>query len=124
MQLVPRSGVIAERWRTLAPRSPARDPQRGVKRTGDIGRHSGHSPRAGFRLSYDSSAMRRLFRLRMRPGRAMLTASSDPERESPTAAGGGEEVVVSEETAAFLVRQRAAEIVEVIESGDGEHPST
>ena len=55
----------------------------------------------------------------MRPGRALLTATSDPERKPPTSAGAGDEVVVSEETAAFLVRQRAVEIVEVIESGEG-----
>jgi hypothetical protein len=51
----------------------------------------------------------------------MLTASSDPELEPPTSAAAIEEVVVSEEAAAFLVRQRTADIVEVIETppGDG-----
>jgi hypothetical protein len=57
----------------------------------------------------------RMFRLRMRPGRSMLTASSDPELEPATSAAAGEDVVVSEANAAFLVRQRAADIVEVIE---------
>jgi hypothetical protein len=62
-----------------------------------------------------------MFKLRMRAGRSMLTASSDPELEAATSAAAGDEVVVSEETAAFLVRQRAADIVEVIETppGDG-----
>jgi hypothetical protein len=77
--------------------------------------------------SYDPSTMsgsQRMFRLRMRPGRSMLTASSDPELEAATSAAAGDEVVVSEETAAFLVRQRAADIVEVIEAplGDGAEP--
>jgi hypothetical protein len=45
----------------------------------------------------------------------MLTASSDPDLEAATSAAAGEEVVVPEEAAAFLVRQRAADIVEVIE---------
>ncbi len=48
----------------------------------------------------------------------MVSASSDPEREPPTSAGAGDEVIVSEEAAAFLVRQRAAEIVEVIEPSE------
>ena len=58
----------------------------------------------------------RLFRLRMRPGRAMLTATNDGT-EAPSASS-GDEVIVSEEVAAFLVRQRAAEVIEVIEPGD------
>jgi hypothetical protein len=61
-----------------------------------------------------------MFRLRLRPGRAMLTATSDPRREPPVEAGAEEEVVVSEHVAAFLVRQRAADIVEVVESGEGD----
>jgi hypothetical protein len=62
-----------------------------------------------------------MFRVRMRPGRSMLAASSDPELEAATSAAAGEEVVVSEEAAAFLVRQRAADIIEVMEmpTGDG-----
>jgi hypothetical protein len=55
----------------------------------------------------------------MRRGRALLTATSDPERDPSTSAGAGEEVVVSEETAAFLVRKRAAKIVEIIEPDVG-----
>ncbi|HEX5583981.1 hypothetical protein [Gaiella sp.] len=62
--------------------------------------------------------MPRRFRLRMRPGRAMLAATSDPRREPAAAADGGDEVVVSEHTAAFLVRQRAADIVEIVESDE------
>ena len=50
----------------------------------------------------------------------MLTATSDPRREPPVEAGAEEEVVVSEHVAAFLVRQRAADIVEVVESGEGD----
>lgn len=57
----------------------------------------------------------RMFRVKMLPGRSMLAASSDPDLEAATSAAAGEEVVVSEEAAAFLVRQRAADIVEVIE---------
>lgn len=68
--------------------------------------------------AYDPSAMgrsHRMFRLRMRPGRSMLGASSAPALEAATSAAAGEDVVVSEEAAAFLVRQRAAVIVEIIE---------
>ena len=54
----------------------------------------------------------------MRPGSAMLTATNDGT-EAPSASS-GEEVVVAEEVAAFLVRQRAAEVIEVIEPGDGD----
>ena len=68
--------------------------------------------------------MPRLFRLKLRRGRAMLTATSDPARETPTSAGAGEEVVVSEQTAVFLVGQRAAEIVEIIETGEGHEQAT
>jgi hypothetical protein len=42
----------------------------------------------------------------------MVTMTADTEREPATA---GEEVVVSEETAAFLVRGRAADIVEIFQ---------
>jgi hypothetical protein len=56
-----------------------------------------------------------MFRLKMRPGRSMLGASSDPEFEPATSAAAGEEVVASEEAAAFLVQQRAADLIEVIE---------
>ena len=54
----------------------------------------------------------------MRPGSAMLTARNDGGK---TPSGSGcEEVVVREGVAAFLVRQRAAEIIEVIERDDPE----
>lgn len=46
----------------------------------------------------------------------MLTATNDGT-EAPSASS-GEEVIVAEEVAAFLVRQRAAEVIEVIEPGD------
>jgi len=49
----------------------------------------------------------------MRPGRSMISATNDGS-DAPSA-GAGEEVVVAEEAAAFLIRERAAEIVEVIE---------
>lgn len=68
------------------------------------------------------SRTKRMFRLRMRHGRAMLTGSSDPEREPGISAGAGDEVVVTEETAAFLVRQRAADIVEIIEPAESNQP--
>jgi hypothetical protein len=63
-----------------------------------------------------------MFRLRMRRGRAMLTASLDPEREPSTSAGAGDEVLVSEETAAFLMRQRAANVIEIIEPAESDNP--
>jgi hypothetical protein len=50
----------------------------------------------------------------------MLTASSDPEREPSTSAGAGDDVLVSEKTAAFLVRQRAGDIIEIIEPGESD----
>ncbi len=53
----------------------------------------------------------------------MLTATSTPEREPATSASAGEELVVSEETAAFLIRQRAADIIEIIEPAEGDHPA-
>jgi hypothetical protein len=67
---------------------------------------------------YDPSAMsgsRRMFRLLMRSGRSMVSFSSDPEHEAPASSSAGDEVVVSEEAAAFLLRQRAADVVEIIE---------
>ncbi len=53
----------------------------------------------------------------MRPGSELLSSTSD-DTDGPQA-GSGEEVVVSEHTAAFLVRQRAAEVIEVIEQPEG-----
>lgn len=58
----------------------------------------------------------RRFKVRMRPGRAVLTATNDGT-EAPSASS-GEEVVVAEKVAAFLVRQRAADVIEVIEPAD------
>ncbi|HEX5173185.1 MAG TPA: hypothetical protein VFV91_03475 [Gaiellaceae bacterium] len=55
----------------------------------------------------------RLFKIRMRPGRALLGMTNDGT-EAPHADSGGE-VVVSEHTAAFLARNRAAEVIEVAE---------
>jgi len=52
----------------------------------------------------------------MRPGRAMLTATDDGT-EAPSASS-GDEVIVAEEVAAFLVRQRAAIVIDLIEPGD------
>jgi hypothetical protein len=66
--------------------------------------------------------MARIFRLRMRPGSAMLTATSG-EGEAGASAAAGDELVVSEEVAAFLVRQRAAQIIEVIEPDDSDDPT-
>jgi hypothetical protein len=56
----------------------------------------------------------------MRPGHAMFTMTPDPDSEPATSAGAGEEVVVSEKTAAFLVRQRAADIVEVLDPDESD----
>lgn len=53
----------------------------------------------------------------MSPGRAMITASNDGA-ETPRGAAG--EILVAEDVAAFLVRQRAAEIIEIIEASDGD----
>ena len=52
----------------------------------------------------------------MRPGRALLGMTSDGT--APPRAGSEEEVVVPEHTAAFLVRQRAAEVIEVVEPSE------
>jgi hypothetical protein len=64
--------------------------------------------------------MPRRFRLRVRPGHAIVTAAPDRDSESSTSAGAGagEEVVVSEKTAAFFVRRRAVDIVEIISDPD------
>ena len=50
----------------------------------------------------------------------MLTASSDETQ--PEAANAGEEIVLSEVAAAFLVRQRAVDIIEVIDAPKSEEP--
>jgi hypothetical protein len=55
----------------------------------------------------------RWFRIRMRSGRALLGTTSDGTE--PPRAGSEEEIVVPEHTAAFLVRRRAAEAIEVVE---------
>ena len=52
----------------------------------------------------------------MRPGRALLGMTSDGTE--PPRAGSEEEVVVPEHTAGFLVRQRAAEVIEVVEPSE------
>lgn len=61
-------------------------------------------------------AGKRLFKIKMSPGRALITASNDGA-DTPAAAA-AEEVVVGEHVAAFLLRQRAAEIIEIIEPSD------
>jgi hypothetical protein len=58
----------------------------------------------------------RLVKIRMRPGSDMLAATNDGT-DAPSASP-GEEVVVAEKVAAFLVRQRAAVIIEIIEADD------
>lgn len=55
----------------------------------------------------------RTFRLRLRPGRAMVGFGSKGLEDTHGEAG--DEIVVPEATAAFLVRQRAVDIVEVID---------
>jgi hypothetical protein len=55
----------------------------------------------------------RFFRIKMRPGRALLGATNDGTHAAQ--AGADDEVVVPEDTAAFLVRNRAAKVIEVVE---------
>jgi hypothetical protein len=56
----------------------------------------------------------RLFKIRMRPGRALMGATNDGT-EAPQGSS-GQEVVVDERTAAFLIRHRAAEVIETIDA--------
>jgi hypothetical protein len=58
----------------------------------------------------------RLFKIRMRPGRALIGMTTDGSK--PPRADSEEEVVVCEHTAAFLVRNRAAEVIEVVERAE------
>jgi hypothetical protein len=57
-----------------------------------------------------------MFKIRIRPGRALLGMTNDGT-DAPQA-GSGEEVVVSEHTAAFLARNGAAEVIEVVEPSE------
>jgi hypothetical protein len=59
--------------------------------------------------------------MRARLFRIKVGATNDGTT-APTA-GARDELVVEEEVAAFLMGQRAAEIIEVIESPDGEAPA-
>jgi hypothetical protein len=54
----------------------------------------------------------------------MFTVTPGDGSEPPTSAGAGEEVVASEKTAAFLVRQRAADIVEVFDPDESDQSAT
>jgi hypothetical protein len=58
----------------------------------------------------------RLFKIKMRRGRALLGMTNDGS-DAPRAGSAGA-VVVDEHTAAFLVRNRAATVVEVVETTD------
>ena len=58
----------------------------------------------------------RMFKIRLRAGRALLGVTNDGT-EAPQA-DSGEEVVVSEHTAVFLARNRAAEVIEVVEPSE------
>lgn len=58
----------------------------------------------------------RLFKVRMRRGRALLGMTND-DSTAPRA-DSEEEVVVSEHAAAFPVRNRAAAVIEVLESSE------
>jgi hypothetical protein len=49
----------------------------------------------------------------MRPGKGFFTFTNDGSE--PQAADAGDEVVVTEQTAASLVRDRMAEVVEIID---------
>jgi hypothetical protein len=77
------------------------------------------APVAGLR-SVHGKPLGRTFRIRMRPGHGMVSAASDGTNAPRAEAG--EEVVVPEKTAAFLVRRRAAEIIEVIDPPDAGKP--
>jgi hypothetical protein len=59
----------------------------------------------------------------MRAGRAMLTASSDPQREPATSAVGRRRSGLRG-SPTFLIRERAAEVVEVIEPSGSDRPAT
>lgn len=58
----------------------------------------------------------RFFKIRMRSGRALLGMTNDGTE--PAQAEPGEEVVVSEHAATFLVRSRAAEVIEVVNTSE------
>lgn len=79
------------------------------------------SPLYSYGATLPGMARTRLFRIRMLAGRSMLSAADDGT--APVTASSGEERVVNEKTAAFLVRHRAAEIIEVLDGqtvDDGE----
>jgi hypothetical protein len=57
-----------------------------------------------------------MFKIRMRPGRALLGMTNDGTKAPQ--ADSGEEAVVSEHAAAFLARNRAAEVIEVVEPSE------
>jgi hypothetical protein len=57
----------------------------------------------------------RRFRLRLRPGRAVVSFNPDA-RQPNNQSDSGVEIVVSEPEAAFLVRQRAVDIIEVFDA--------
>jgi hypothetical protein len=66
----------------------------------------------------------RSFRIRMRKGVALISFASDGTEGAGGTSAAGDEIVVPEATAAFLVRQRSADIVEVIEDEpDAAEPS-
>src|SRR4051794_1502961 len=72
--------------------------------------------------AYDVAVMPRRFRLRIRPGRMVGTFISSSD-DTPMSARAGEEVVVSEDAAAGLLRLRAAELIDIVESEeDGRDP--
>jgi hypothetical protein len=71
------------------------------------------------RAAYDVAVMPRRFRLRIRPGRSVGTFTSSPD-ETPASARAGEEVVVAEHVAAGLLRLRAADLIETLESAEDE----
>jgi hypothetical protein len=64
----------------------------------------------------------RLFKIRMRPGRALIGMTNDGT-EAPRA-DSGEEVIVSEHTAAVLARNHAAEVIEVVEPSEDSSESS
>lgn len=61
----------------------------------------------------------RRFRLRLKPGRGVVRSYPDARQLDAESDGDGAEIIASEEEAAFLVRQRAVDIIEVLDERQG-----
>lgn len=66
-----------------------------------------------------SSAPGRRFRLRLRPGRAVIRSSRDVGEPEAMPDAGSDEIIVTEKEAAFLIRQKAVDIIEVLDAPPG-----